>query len=99
VVRVLKRLPSRPRLVVQAAFPWRSPVAGRFDVFIPDWATIVEGDSRRWHARLHDFDRDRWRDNEAVAHGLRPLRFTWSHVTQRPDEVVDIVERTGALAA
>jgi very-short-patch-repair endonuclease len=97
--RLLRRLPGRPRLMRQAPFPWRSAIDGRFDILIPDWRTIVEGDSRRWHARVHDFDRDRWRDNEAIAHGLRPLRFTWAHITQRPKEVLDLVERTASLAA
>jgi very-short-patch-repair endonuclease len=97
--RLLRRLTGRPRLVRQAPFPWRDAIDGRFDILIPDWRTIVEGDSRRWHARVRDFDRDRWRDNEAIAHGLRPLRFTWAHITQRPKEVLDLVGRTGALAA
>jgi very-short-patch-repair endonuclease len=97
--RLLRRLPGRPTLLRQAPIPWRPAASGRFDILIPAWRTIVEGDSRRWHARVRDFDRDRWRDNEAVAHGLRPLRFTWAHVTERPAEVLELVTRTGAVAA
>jgi hypothetical protein len=97
--RLLERLPGRPTLLRQAPFPWRPTASGRFDILIPAWRTIVEGDSRRWHARVQDFDRDRWRDNEAVAHGLRPLRVTWTHVTERPADVLELVTRTGALAA
>jgi very-short-patch-repair endonuclease len=98
LVRVLSRVPGRPRLVRQHRFSWREAVEQRVDVWIPEYRAIVEGDGRRWHARLTDFDRDRWRDNEAVAHGLRPLRVTWPHLTACPDEIVDLVSRVGELA-
>ncbi|MGH9244633.1 MAG: hypothetical protein ACRD29_10020 [Acidimicrobiales bacterium] len=44
------------------------------------------------------FDADRWRDNQAAAHGYRLLRFTWVHVTQRPNEVIELIGRVGAQA-
>jgi very-short-patch-repair endonuclease len=96
---VLERLPSRPRIVRQAALPWRSPQPGRVDAFLPDYGLILEADGRRWHARVADFDRDRWRDNEAVAHGLRVQRLTWVHLHDMADDVVDLLERTFAAVA
>jgi hypothetical protein len=96
---LLLQLEGRPTILRQAPLPWRTAALGRVDFWIPDWVTLVEGDSRRWHARVRDFDRDRWRDNLAVANGVRPLRFTWAHITQRPLEVLAVVERTGRLAA
>jgi very-short-patch-repair endonuclease len=91
---VLDRLPSRPRIVRQAALPWRSPQPGRVDAFLPDHRLILEADGRRWHARVADFDRDRWRDNEAVAHGLRVQRLTWLHLHDMVADVIDLLERT-----
>jgi very-short-patch-repair endonuclease len=96
---VLERLPSRPRIVRQAALPWRSPQPGRVDALLPDYGLILEADGRRWHARVADFDRDRWRDNEAVAHGLRVQRLTWVHLHDMADDVVDLLERTFAAVA
>lgn len=87
-------VPSRPRIVRQASFPWRSTRPGRVDVLLPDHRLIIEADGRRWHSRVADFDNDRWRDNEAVAHGHRVMRFTWLHLHDLVDEVIDLVERT-----
>jgi very-short-patch-repair endonuclease len=92
---VLKQLPSEPELVRQATMPWWKPGEGRVDGLLPEWRTIVEADGRRWHARMRDFDNDRWRDNVAQSNGYRVLRFTYTHLNQRPDEVVMIVEQTG----
>jgi very-short-patch-repair endonuclease len=96
---VLDRLPTKPRVVRQVALPWRSAQPGRVDAFLPDHRLILEADGRRWHARVADFDRDRWRDNEAVAHGLRVQRLTWLHLKEMADDVVDLLERTFAAAA
>ncbi|HET9548506.1 MAG TPA: DUF559 domain-containing protein [Desertimonas sp.] len=91
---VLEHLPSAPRVVRQATLPWRTAQMGRVDFLLPDHCLIVEADGRRWHARHEGFDRDRWRDNEAVAHGYRVLRFTWVHLTELCDEVLDVITRT-----
>lgn len=96
---VLERLPSRPRFIRQAPLPWRSSKPGRVDVLLPDDRLIMEADGRRWHARVADFDRDRWRDNEAVAHGHRVQRFTWVHLNDFVDDTIDLIERTLANAA
>lgn len=102
MIDVLGRVPSAPRVVRQAALPWRSAATGRVDFLLPDHALIIEADGRRWHTRVADFDRDRWRDNEAVANGYRVLRFTWVHLNHLATEVVDLVNRTvtpGTVAA
>ena len=85
--------------VRQYPLPFRGPVGGRVDFALPAARLIVEADGRRWHARVADFDRDRWRDNEATAAGWRVLRFTWVHLTAAPDDVIALVRRTIALAA
>src|SRR5436190_11930568 len=93
---VLKRLPSEPHLVRQAVMPWWTRGEGRVDVLAPDWRLILEADGRRWHARVRDFDADRWRDNVASAHGYRVLRFTYTHLTKRPTEAASIVEASAS---
>ena len=95
--RVLAR--ATPGWVRQHPLPFRGAAAGRVDFALPGARLLVEADGRRWHARVQDFDRDRWRDNEATAAGWRVLRFTWAHLTAVPDEVVALVRRTLALAA
>jgi hypothetical protein len=90
---MLARVPDL-RVERQPSWPWRQTAQGRVDSYLPDHEVICEGDSRRWHARVADFDRDRWRDNQATAHGLRVLRFTWTHLTMFGDECVKIVEQS-----
>jgi hypothetical protein len=92
--RILRRLHGRPSVVAEASFPWLKGGAGRVDRYLPDHRVIIEFDGRRWHARLRDFDADRWRDNQAAAAGLVVLRFTWVHVTTRPREVLALIEDT-----
>jgi very-short-patch-repair endonuclease len=40
---------------------------------------------------VRDFEVDRERDNQAVVHGYRPLRFTWTQIVQRPHHVLATV--------
>jgi very-short-patch-repair endonuclease len=67
-------------------------------VLIPEWRAIVEADSRRWHTRVADFERDRQRDNEAVVHGYRPVRFTWHALNHEVDRVLAALEGLRRLA-
>lgn len=96
---VLGRLPSHPVVVRQRAVTWRPSSPGRVDFLLPGHRLIVEADGRRWHTRAADFDRDRWRDNEAAAHHHRVLRFTWVHINHLADQVIDLIERTLAPSA
>ncbi|MCC5953890.1 MAG: type IV toxin-antitoxin system AbiEi family antitoxin domain-containing protein [Acidimicrobiia bacterium] len=50
------------------------------DAFIPTWSIVVEGDGRRWHTRVEDFERDRARDHGALSFGLLVVRFTWEQL-------------------
>jgi hypothetical protein len=94
----ISRVPACPHVVWQAPAPW-APEAQRVDAMIPAWRLILEADGRRWHARVADFDKDRWRDNQAAALGLRVLRFTHLHLTQRRREVVELIAAAGAATA
>ena len=97
LLRMLERLGDAPRIFRQASLPWRSAQPGRVDVLLPDHRLIIEADGRRWHTRVADFDRDRWRDNQAAAHAHRVLRFTWVHLHDLVDESLDLVRQTIAI--
>ena len=99
---VLDRLPGRPTMIRQAPLPWRSVGTGRVDLLVPEHRLIIEADGRRWHTRVKDFDDDKWRDNEATAHGYGVLHFTWVHLHDYADDVIDVAKRTidrGSAAA
>ena len=68
-------------------------------MLIPDHRLIIEADGRRWHARFADFDRDKWRDNQATAHGYRVLHFTWVHLRDLTTDSLEVVNQTLALPA
>lgn len=90
---VVSLVRSCPQVTWQAPAPWASNE--RVDGLIAEWGLIIEADGRAWHARVHDFDKDRWRDNQAAAHGLRVQRFTYAHLVHRRDEVISIIEQAG----
>jgi very-short-patch-repair endonuclease len=92
--KILRRLSGKPTIIRQATFPWLKRGKGRVDRYLPDDGIVVEIDGRRWHARLADFDKDRWRDNLVVAHGLIPMRFSYAHIVATPSDVLSIIEQT-----
>ena len=83
----------------QHPLPWRLEATGRVDLAYPAARIIIEGDGRRWHTRMRDFDVDRARDNEALNHGWRPYRFTWVQITKSPGDVCHTLRRALAVAA
>ncbi len=86
--------PRLPGYTRQAPFhfPERSSTV---DAFIEDWAMIVEGDSRRWHTRVQDFEIDRIRGNAAAAAGYITIRFTYSMLVNDPSGCLDTLLRAG----
>lgn len=80
---LVSSVPALGRLEWEATPPWLEPVGGRVDVLAPEALLVVEGDGRAWHTRAADFERDRWRDAEALAHGHATLRFTWHQLRHR----------------
>jgi hypothetical protein len=98
LARALELISECPRVVWQAPAPW-APDDQRVDAMVPDWRLVLEADGRRWHTRVADFDTDRWRDNQAAALGLRVMRFTYLHLTERRREVADLIRDAGAASA
>ncbi len=95
--RVLYRLVDHPRgppTTRQLPIQFENTTA-LVDLYIPSWRLIVEADGRRWHTRKADMERDRNRDNEATAHGLAVLRFTWTMLTSESANCLDVLIRTG----
>lgn len=80
-----------PEFDVEFPLPWNPD--RRFDVAFPHHRLAIEWDSRRWHTQVAAFDADRGRDRTAATHGWQVLRFTWTDVHERPDDVVDTVRR------
>jgi hypothetical protein len=75
-----------PRPEWQYPAPWNPDE--RIDFAWPACFAGVEGDSRRWHTRVADFERDRRRDRLSLLQHWTILRFTWFDFTKRPDEVL-----------
>lgn len=74
--QLLASVPNLPEVEFEATPPWYELGEARVDALVRDWRLILEADGRTWHTRVGDFERDRERDNLAMAHGYRVLRFT-----------------------
>ena len=86
--RLLERLLQDPRIpewTREEAF-LLDGVDSRVDVFIPSRRLVIEADGRNWHARHHDFERDRVRDNALAERGIQVLRFTYRMLERDPEE-------------
>jgi very-short-patch-repair endonuclease len=97
--RLLFRLLSHPGIpshTRQMPFAFET-VDMTTDAYIPAWRLIAEGDGRRWHTRVADFERDRRRDNAATSHGYAVLRFTYQMLRNEPDQCLIDLLRTGRM--
>ncbi len=83
-----------PAPETQFPAPWGG--AERLDAAYPEARVAIEWDSRRWHTRAADFERDRRRDRRAAVHGWIILRVTWRDLKQRSAQVAADV---GAILA
>ena len=90
---LLDRVRDMPPRRRQAPLPGWEHGDARVDVLVDDWRLIVEADGRRWHTRVTDFERDRWRDNVATTHGYDVLRFTYNQLTTGVDGSLDLLAR------
>lgn len=88
-----------PPIDRQVSMPWWDRLPHRVDAVIHDWRLILEADGRAYHTKRDDFERDRERDNLAVAHGYRVMRFTWRMLTDGPEQVLRLVREAGRVHA
>jgi very-short-patch-repair endonuclease len=99
LLRLLDEQAALPRVVRQMPVPWWELAAGRVDAAIPEWKLIIECDGRRWHSKETDFERDRFRDNQATVHGWRVLRFSYRALAGDPASCVEAIIAAGLVAA
>jgi very-short-patch-repair endonuclease len=92
--RVLEH-PLLPEYERQPTFPWRPNAPQRTDALIADWRLFPEADGRTWHTRVADFERDRLRDRDALAHGYDVARYGYDELVGDPRAIVDDLLRIG----
>lgn len=95
--RLSRRLVDRPEVPTATH---QHPILGSagpmiVDTFISLWGLVLEVDGRNYHTRKADFERDRRRDNAAVAQGFVVLRFTWRMVVDDFDYCLETLLATG----
>lgn len=74
--------------------PWREHEGvGRADVGFSLQQVLAELDGRRWHLRDQDYEADRIRDQEALEHGWRPVRYTYRQISEEPERVARNLNR------
>jgi very-short-patch-repair endonuclease len=61
------------------------------DVIFRHLKLIIEIDGRLYHTGAEVFETDRWRQNLLVLNGWCVLRFTWTTIEKRPDQVLAMV--------
>jgi very-short-patch-repair endonuclease len=75
------------------------PGVGVVDLAFPAARLAIEVDGLAWHSGRERFQRDRTKQNLLVRRGWTVLRFTWTDLAERPDEVVALVRQTLAHLA
>jgi very-short-patch-repair endonuclease len=85
------------RLVREAGLPEplrEAPIGPyRADFHWPAADLVVETDGRAWHATRAAFERDRLRDLELAALGIRTVRVTWRMVTRTAPQLAATLRR------
>ncbi len=71
----------------------------RVDFFWPDLRLVVETDGLRHHRTPAQQARDRLRDQEHLAAGYTPLRFTHAQVRYEPEHVRSTLRKVGGRLA
>jgi very-short-patch-repair endonuclease len=61
------------------------------DVLFRRLKLVIEIDGRLYHTGAEVFETDRWRQNLLVLDGWCVLRFTWTMIEERPEEVIAMV--------
>jgi very-short-patch-repair endonuclease len=61
------------------------------DVIFRKRKLAIEIDGRLHHNGAEVFETDRWRQNLLVLDGWCVLRFTWTMINERPEEVIAMV--------
>lgn len=92
---ILGEVSGMPTVQRQAPAPWSPSSGSMVDALVPDWRLILEADGRRYHQRVADFEKDRWRDAEAAVHRFHVMRFTFQRMRDDRAGIVDQLVRYG----
>jgi hypothetical protein len=66
---------------------------GRYDFAYVEKLSIIEADSWRFHMDPVSFERDRQKQNEAIALGWTVYRITWRQLIDDPESVRAIIRK------
>jgi very-short-patch-repair endonuclease len=61
------------------------------DVVFRKLKLVIEIDGRLYHTGSEVFEKDRWRQNLLILDGWCVLRFTWTMIEERPEDVIAMV--------
>jgi very-short-patch-repair endonuclease len=61
------------------------------DVIFRKLKLVIEMDGRLYHTGAEVFETDRWRQNLLILDGWCVLRFTWTMIEERPEDVIAMV--------
>jgi very-short-patch-repair endonuclease len=61
------------------------------DVVFRKLKLVIEIDGGQYHTDPEVFETDRWRQNLLIMNGWYVLRFTWTMIEERPQEVIRMV--------
>jgi very-short-patch-repair endonuclease len=61
------------------------------DVIFRHLKLVIEIDGRLYHTGAEVFETDRWRQNLLILNGWCVLRFTWTMIEERPEQVLAMV--------
>lgn len=61
------------------------------DVVFHKLKLVIEIDGRLYHTGPEVFETDRWRQNLLILNGWYVLRFTWTMIEERPQEVITMI--------
>jgi len=61
------------------------------DVIFRKLKLVIEIDGRLYHTGAEVFESDRWRQNLLILDGWLVLRFTWTMIEERPQEVIAMI--------
>ncbi len=80
-----------PQPVAQLPTWWEGRLIGLADFAYPSVRVLLELDGRLGHSQLVDFERDRLRDQRAIAAGWRVIRVTWRQLHRHPEQVREVL--------
>jgi hypothetical protein len=84
-----------PRPVIQHEIKDSGRLVARVDFAFPQSMVAVEADGYRWHGGRRGWERDLARRTRLASLGWRVLHVTWTDLTNRPEQTLDLVR--GAL--